>query len=58
MIQVERLQVHEMLSKSCHNLQVEDFVGIGCEEHNARPIPNLGHIHISKEILDQPYGRC
>jgi hypothetical protein len=58
MLQVERLEVHEMLSKSCRNLQVEDVVGQGCEEHNARPIPNLGLVHISKEILDQPYGKC
>ncbi len=27
MLQAERFEVHEMLSKSCHNLQVEDVVG-------------------------------
>lgn len=57
-LQSKRLEVHEVLSKSCHNLQVEDVVKQGCEDHNARPIPNLGLVHISKEILKQPYGQC
>ncbi len=57
-LQIERLELLEMLSNSCHNLQVEDVIGQGCEEYNARPIPNLGLVHISKEILDQPCGKC